>query len=174
MYSNVTVQKIDGNIDSKILKWNAEAKDFFYQWQRENCERVNEYENNIKGEIISKFDSHFIRLSLLLQLMEDPQSNEIQIRAVNGAKTLCNYYMNSSFKVLAILQNPVEYLKTLPDNKRNFHNMISAEFTTGNAIEIGKKFDIQERRVKDFLKDTILFKNIKHGFYEKMIKNKQE
>ena len=173
-FSNKTAQKIDGNINSKILKWNAEAKDFFYQWQKENCDKVNEYQNNIKGEIISKYDNHFVRLSLLLQLMEDPQSNEIQIRAVKGAKDLCNYYMNSSFKVLAILQNPNEYLKTLADNKINFYTMISNEFTTAIAIEIGKKFDIQERRVKDFIKDTVLFKNTKHGCYEKIIKIKQE
>lgn len=173
-FSYTAVQKIDGNINSKILKWNAEAKDFFYQWQKENCEKVNEYQNNIKGEIISKFDNHFVRLSLLLQLMEDPHSNEIQIRAVKGAKDLCNYYMNSSFKVLAILQNPNEYLKTLADNKINFYNMISNEFTTATAIEIGKKFDIQERRVKDFIKDNVLFKNTKHGCYEKIIKIKQE
>ena len=106
--------------------------------------------------------------------MEDPQSNEIQIRAVKGAKDLCNYYMNSSFKVLAILQNPNDYLKTLADNKINFYNEIGNEFTTAVAIEIGKKFDIQERRVKDFIKDTVLFKNTKHGCYEKIIKIKQE
>lgn len=173
-FSNKTVQRIDGNINSKILKWNAEAKDFFYQWQKENCDKVNEYQNNIKGEIISKYDNHFVRLSLLLQLMEDTYSDEIQIRAVKGAKDLCNYYMNSSFKVLAILQNPNEYLKTLADNKINFYNEIGNEFTTAVAIEIGKKFDIQERRVKDFIKDTVLFKNTKHGFYEKIIKTKQE
>lgn len=173
-FSYVTVQKSDGNIDSKILKWNAEAKDFFYQWQKENCERVNEYQNNIKGEIISKFDSHFIRLSLLLQLMEDPQSNEIQIKAVNGAKDLCNYYMTCSFKVLSIIQDPKEYLRTLPDNKKKFYGTITERFTTADAVEIGKAFGIQERRMKEFIKDPCLFKNIQHGSYEKIIKPKQE
>lgn len=173
-FSSVTVSKIDGNIDSKILKWNIEAKDFFYQWQKENCERVNEYQNNIKGEIISKFDSHFIRLSLLLQLMEDPESNEIQIKAVQGAKDLCYYYMNCSLKVLSILQDPKEYLNTLTDDKKGFYRAIDDLFKTAEAIDIAKRFKIQERRIKEFINDPCLFKNIRHGWYEKTIKTKQD
>ncbi len=171
-YSNVSVQKIDGNIDSKILNWSAEAKEFFYQWQRENCEKVNEYQNNIKGEIISKFDNHFIRLSLILQIMEDPQSDEIQINAVQGAKELCNYFMNCSFKVLSLIQDPKDYLGTLAENKKKFYFVLKETFTTAEAIEIGKGFDLQERRVKEFIKDPCLFKNIRHGHYEKIIKIK--
>jgi hypothetical protein len=170
-FSNVTIQKIDGNIESKILKWNTEAKDFFYQWQKENCEKVNEYQNNIKGEIISKFDNHFVRLSLLLQLMEDPESNEIQIRAVNGAKELCEYYMNSSFKVLSIIQDPKEYLETLTENKKKLYFALKERFTTAEAVDIAKGFELQERRIKEFLNDTLLFKRIQHGLYEKIIKN---
>lgn len=173
-FINVNVQKIDGNIDSKILKWDAESKDFFYQWQKENCERVNEYQNNIKGEILSKFDNHFIRLSLLLQMMEDPRSNEIQIRAVKGAKDLCNYYMNCSFKVLAIIQDPKVYLSTITENKKKFYYTINEKFTTAEAISIAKGFDIQERRIKEFIKDPSLFRNIRHGRYEKIINTKQD
>lgn len=169
-YSNVSVQKIDGNLDSKILNWSAEAKEFFYQWQRENCEKVNEYQNNIKGEIISKFDNHFIRLSLILQIMEDPQSDEIQINAVKGAKELCNYFMNCSLKVLSLIQDPKDYLGTLAENKKKFYFVLKETFTTAEALEIGKGFDLQERRVKEFIKDPCLFKNIRHGHYEKTIK----
>lgn len=171
-YSNVSVQKIDGNLDSKILNWSAEAKEFFYQWQRENCEKVNEYQNNVKGEIISKFDNHFIRLSLILQIMEDPQSDEIQINAVQGAKELCNYFMNCSFKVLSLIQDSKDYLGTLAENKKKFYFVLKETFTTAEAIEIGKGFDLQERRVKEFIKDPCLFKNIRHGQYEKIIKIK--
>jgi len=148
------------------------SKRFFYQWQKENCEKVNEYQNNIKGEIISKFDNHFIRLSLLLQLMEDPESNEIQIRAVHGAKELCEYYMNSSFKVLSIIQDPKEYLETLTENKKKLYFALKERFTTAEAVNIAKGFELQERRIKEFLNDTILFKRIQHGLYEKIKKIK--
>jgi hypothetical protein len=169
-----SVYEVDGKIESRILKWTPEAKTFFYNWQAENCEIVNEYQNSIKGEIASKYDNHFIRLSLLLQLMFDPQSESIGITAVQGAKELCSYYMNCAFKVLAVIQNPAEYLETLNQNKKDFYRAIAGKFTTAEAIETGDKFDFLERRVKEFLKDTVLFKKVKHGTYEKTIKTERE
>jgi hypothetical protein len=93
---------------------------------------------------------------------------------VQGAKELCRYYMNCAFKVLAVIQNPVEYLETLNQNKKDFYRTVSEKFTTAEAIALGLRFEFLERRVKEFLNDTILFKKIKHGTYEKIIKQKQE
>ncbi len=169
-----TVYEIDGKIESKILKWTPEAKTFFYKWQSENCDVVNEYQNSIKGEIASKYDNHFIRLSLLLQLMYDPESESIGITAVQGAKELCRYFMNCAFKVLTVIQNPAEYLETLNQNKKDFYRTIPEKFTTAEAVTLGAKFEFLERRVKEFLNDTILFKKIKHGTYEKTIKSERE
>jgi len=173
-YNNSNVTEIEGHINSKILNWTKEAKAFFYNWQKENCDLVNEYSNSIKGEIASKFDNHFVRLALLLQMMENPNSDFVELTAVKGAEKLCNYFMNCSFKVLAVIQDPAEYLGTLADNKRMFYYKLIEKFTTAEAVLLGLDFDIQERRVKEFLKDTVLFKRIKHGFYEKTIKSQQE
>ena len=173
-FETFKIEKIDGNINSKILNWNAGAKAFFYDWQTDNCDKVNEYQNNIKGEIISKYDNHFVRLALLLQLMKDPYSTEIEIDAVKGAKLLCTYFMNCSFTILAIIQNPIDYLNTLTSTKKQFYSFMNDSFTTAEAIENAKAFDIHERRVKDFLNDTVLFKKVKHGFYQKTIKINKE
>ena len=170
-YSLTSVIEESGYVNSKILNWTAEAKIFFYNWQKENCDLVNEYSNSIKGEIISKFDNHFVRLALLLQIMVNPDSDFVELTAVKGAEKLCVYFMNCSFKVLAVIQNPVDYLETLADNKRIFYHELKENFTTAEAVLLGLNFDIQERRVKEFLKDTILFKRVKHGFYEKIIKS---
>lgn len=172
--TTTSVFEYEGQIESKIIKWTPEAKLFFYNWQEENCNLVNEYQNNIKGEIVSKYDNHFIRLSLLLQIMFDPESDNIGITAVQGAEKLCKYFMNCAFKVLAVIQNPIEYLETLAENKKDFYKTIADKFTTAEAIKLGLNFDFQERRVKDFLNDTVLFKKIKHGTYEKTIKPERE
>jgi len=169
-YSGTKLEEIAGEINSKTLDFTTEAKDFFFQWHKENCDLVNENQNSIRGEIISKYDNHFIRLALLLQLMEDPESNEIEIKAVKGAEELCNYYMNCAFKVLEIIQNPKEYLETLPENKKNFYNRLKNGISTAEAIILGKEYGILERGVKSFLKDTILFTKIRHGLYDKKIK----
>jgi hypothetical protein len=166
-----TISESIKDVESRILKWTPEAKKFFYNWQSNNCDLVNEYQNNIKGEIISKYDNHFVRLSLLLQMMEDPQSESIGIRAVQGAKDLCTYYLNCAFRVLAVIQNPIDYLKTTGENKIKFYNTIQNRFSTAEAIAMGIRFDFQERRVKEFLTDTVLFKKVKHGTYEKTIKS---
>jgi hypothetical protein len=164
------ISEIEGKLNNKIINWTKDAKKYFIEWQHENCNKVNENQNNIKGEIISKYDNHFIRLSLLLQLMENPKSNEIGMRAVEGADNLCSYFMNCAFKVLAHIQNPKEYLESLPENKKEFYLNITDDFKTSEAVELAKNHDITERRIKEFLNDEILFKRIKHGFYKKIIK----
>jgi hypothetical protein len=173
-YGSTNVIEENGHINSRILNWTADAKVFFYNWQKENCDLVNEYSNSIKGEIASKFDNHFVRLALLLQMMRNPDSDFVELTAVKGAEKLCTYFMNCSFKVLAVIQDPSEYLGTLADNKRRFYHNLKENFTTAESVTLGVNFDIQERRVKEFLKDTVLFKRIKHGFYEKNIKSQQE
>ena len=168
-YDATNVLEENGQINSKILNWTKESKAFFYKWQKENCDLVNEYSNSIKGEIASKFDNHFIRLALLIQIMENPESDFVELKAAMGAEKLCSYFMNCSFKVLEAIQNPKEYLNTLVINKQKFYKELKENFTTAEAIMIGLNFDMQDRRVKEFLKDTILFKKIKHGFYKKTI-----
>ena len=173
-YSNFIIDYIKNtsseDYKTRTLTWTDEAKDYFYDWHTKNCELVNANSGNIKGEVISKFDIHFIRLSLILQIMEDPNSDEIGIEAVKGANALCKYYLNCAFKILKKIHNPVGRLNQLPDNKKQFYNALANKFTTAEAIELGNKFDFQERRVKEFLNDEYLFKKIKHGSYEKKIK----
>lgn len=169
-YSGTKLEEIAGEINSKTLDFTTEAKDFFLQWNKENCDLVNENQNSIRSEIISKYDNHFIRLALLLQLMEDPESNEIEIKAVKGAEELCNYYLRCAFKVLEIIESPKDYRETLPENKKNFYNSLKNGISTAEAIILGKEYGILERSVKSFLKDTILFTKIRHGLYDKKIK----
>nr|WP_315186885.1 DUF3987 domain-containing protein [uncultured Flavobacterium sp.] len=160
--------------DARILIWSKEAKDFFMQWNSQQCELVNDNQDTIRGEIISKFDIHFIRLALLLQMMENPESTEIGMNAVYGAEKLCNYYLNCTLKVLRHIQNPNSYLFSIADNKKQLYNSLPSIFTTAQAVDMGVQFDFQERRVKEFLKDEVLFKKIKHGTYERRLMDKKE
>ena len=154
--------------EPRTLTFSLAAKRYFYDWQANNCDRVNEHQNSIKGEIISKFDNHFIRLALLVQLMADTESKEIAIEAVQSAKLLCDYYLNCSFKVLAKIQNKENYLISLPTDKQQLFNGLEERFTTLEATEAGLDLGIAERTVKRFLQDAQLFKKIKHGIYQKV------
>lgn len=167
---NTPISETDGQIDSKVYTWTSESKEYFYNWQRSNTDLVNENENNIKGEIISKYDNHFVRLALLLQIMRNPNNNTIELEAVAGADELCKYFMQSAFKVLEKIQNPNDYFKTMASNKQSFYNSLNTEFTTAEALIQGEIWEISTRSVKDFLNDNLLFKKQKHGSYRKIVK----
>lgn len=154
--------------EPRTLIFSPAAKRYFYDWQANNCDRVNGHQNSIKGEILSKFDNHFIRLALLVQLMTDTESKEIAIEAVQAANALCEYYLNCSFKVLAKIQNTENYLLSLPQDKQQLFNELEQSFTTGDAMEVGLELGIAERTIKRFLQDTQLFNKAKHGNYEKL------
>ena len=103
-------------------------------------------------------------------MMKDIESTEIQIEAAEGAALLCNYFITTAFKVIAKIQSPESYLETLPRNKKDLYKELLETFTTGQAVEIGEKHGVKTRTVKDFLKDSFLFINTKHGEYQKIVK----
>lgn len=154
--------------EPRTLTFSPAAKKYFYAWQSENCDKVNKYQNSIKGEIISKFDNHFVRFSLLVQIMTDPESKEISIEAVQASKLLCDYYLNCAFKVLAKIQNTEKYLLSLPKDKQQLFDALGESFTASEATETGLDLGMIDRTIRRFLLDTQLFKKIKHGNYEKV------
>ncbi|MBZ4044507.1 DUF3987 domain-containing protein [Flavobacterium hibisci] len=154
--------------EPRTLTFSVEAKRFFYEWQSDNCDKVNQHQNSIKGEILSKFDNHFVRLALLVQIMSDPNSTEIEMVSVEASKLLCEYYLTCSSKVLAKIQNTESYLLTLPTAKQGFFNSLGAVFTTSEAVEVGEENGLNEKAVKRLLNDVLLFKKIKHGEYQKI------
>jgi len=153
----------------KIYVWSYEAKKFFYQWQKENTERINEFPESLESEVLSKFDIHFCRLSLILQIMEDYENREISLKAAHGAKKLCTYFINCSFKVLDTL-NTQSKTDGLPEDKKQLHEALPDVFTTAEGVEIAESLKIPERTFKRFLNDMNLFKRQERGKYEKLKK----
>ncbi len=154
-------------IQSKLFYWSADAKEFFYNWQAENTNKVNNNAQTLKAEILSKFDIHFTRLSLILQIMDNYNTNQISLSAAKGAAKLCKYFYYSSLKVLEILEKP-NTPELLPQDKQNLYNDLPKNFTTAQAIELGKKYNIEERTVKSFIAKPVIFKKISHGNYTKI------
>lgn len=150
---------------SKIYFWSEPAKEFFYEWQKENTIQVNKKSDSLESEILSKFDIHFCRLCLILQIMRDYSANEISLDAVKGAAKLCAYFKGCALKVLKILAK--SKVDSLPQDKRQLFETLPNEFTTGEGLKIALKMGIPERTFKDFIKDRNLFHRLKHGSYKK-------
>lgn len=158
-----------GDPKPKIYYWSDEAKTFFYNWQKANTDKVNENSASLEGEIITKYDNHFTRLSLILQIMENYNTNQISLKAVEGAAKLCSYFMRNSMKVLEILESS-DPACLLPENKQALYNALPDEFTTAEANTIGQPAGFNKKAVQRLLNDKTLFRKLAHGSYSKILK----
>ncbi|CAN5661095.1 hypothetical protein BH10BAC3_BH10BAC3_16170 [soil metagenome] len=162
----VQIDRITQKHTPKSYHWSNEAKVFFYSWQKENTEKINENPDCLLAEMLCKFDIHFIRISLVLQIMSDYNTNEISLKAAQGASKLCEYFKRNAMKVLKILES-VNPLEVLPQKKVAFYNSLSQDFTTAQANSIGREFDFNIKTVQRFLLDQNLFDKTSHGHYSK-------
>jgi hypothetical protein len=164
--NNIIQLESNGKPKPKVYTWSIDAKKLFFEWQRMNTDKVNEYPDDIRGEVISKYDNHCVRLCLILQIMFDYHTNEISKEAVKGAIKLCDYFLHTSFKVLDKLQNGNPSL-SLPEDKLTLFNLLPEEFTTDDANTKGGHIDMNLKTVQRFLTRNDLFIKLSHGKYKK-------
>lgn len=166
-HKNFPIEIVDGKPIPKTLEWAVEAKRFFYKWQKENTERVNELGDCLLAEVYSKFDIIFCRFCLILQVMRSPYTYTISLETAEAAKTLCDYYQQTSARVIGIISSssPIDIL---PDNKQALYSLMPETFTTAEGVLISENFGMKERTFKNFIKNKELFRQPKHGLYQKL------
>jgi hypothetical protein len=150
----------------KLYYWAPDAKAFFYNWQHNNTEQVNLYQNSLFGEMLNKFDVHFIRLALIMQAMEDYGTNQISLSAVEAAAMLCDYFIANAQHVINLIERPAT-IDALPEDKQQFYDQLPKVFTTAEAIELGFTLNLKETAINTFLTRTDLFIRVSHGKYSK-------
>ncbi len=97
-----------GQPKPRILKFTPEAMQIYVSWQNENTDKVNANTNNLLAEEYNKFDIHFLRFALIMQILEDATSYEVGMNAVNNTIKLCAYFENTMLRVINILDNETE------------------------------------------------------------------
>jgi hypothetical protein len=95
----------DGQPKSKVFTFAPEAKAFFYKWQAENVEKVNAAGDCLISEEINKFDVHYLRFALILEIMEGNTTSKISLKAAENAAKLCKYFENTMYMVLEKLES---------------------------------------------------------------------
>jgi len=151
---------------ARLYYWSPEAKTFFYTWQHNNVVQVNLNQDTLLGEVLNKFDIHFIRLALIMQVMEDYNTNQVSLSAVRAAARLCAYFSTNAKHVLHIIEKPAKS-DTLPADKQQFYDTLPATFSTAEALELGSSFGLRETAVNTFISRRDLFSWISHGKYSK-------
>jgi hypothetical protein len=156
----------NNNPQLKLYYWSPEAKSFFYNWQHTNTDQVNQYQKTLMGEMLNKFDIHFIRFALIMQVMEDYSSNQISLSAVKAAALLCDYFIANAQHVINLIERPAA-IDALPEDKQLFYDQLPKVFTTAEALEFGFSCDLKETAINTFLARTDLFNRVSHGKYSK-------
>ena len=151
---------------ARLYYWSPEAKAFFYTWQHNNVVQVNLKQDTLLGEVLNKFDIHFIRLALIMQVMEDYNTNQVSLVAVKAAARLCTYFSTNAKHVLHIIEKPAKS-DMFPADKQQFYNTLPATFSTAEALELGASFGLRETAVNTFISRRDLFTWVSHGKYSK-------
>ena len=162
----VIMDKETGKSKPVIYHWADDAKTFFYQWQEANTESVNGDAGSLYGEILSKYDIHFARLALVMQIMMGGKNNLISLAAAQAAAKLCAYYQQCSERVVRLLSN-ANPLSSLPQNKLSFYRALPDSFSTGEATQTGEAHGLNNRAVFRFLNNEDLFTKQAYGQYFK-------
>ena len=97
-----------GQPKAKIYKFSPEALKIFLEWNKENTDKVNAAGDSLLSEEYNKFDIHFLRFALIMQIMEDLTGNTISVNAAQNAVKLCAYFENTMLRVLNIIENQSE------------------------------------------------------------------
>jgi hypothetical protein len=158
----------------KTIKYRKEAFDLLNKWQRLNTDVCNSMEDEVLSGILGKFDTHVIRLSLIIHLLKygcnESDGHEISYDTTSSAIALVEYFQSNAKKVYEIIanQNP---LSKFPQNKQALYDTLPDTFTTEQGIKIASQQNppMIEVTFKRFIKTSELFKRLKQGEYKKIL-----
>ena len=97
-----------GQPKAKMYKFTPDSMKIFLDWNVENTSKVNAAGDSLLSEEYNKFDVHFLRFALIMQIMEDLTGNSISVNAAQNAVKLCAYFENTMLRVLNIIENQSE------------------------------------------------------------------
>jgi hypothetical protein len=159
-------------IQTVLLKFSVEARMELFNWvNMVNTPMVNEtHDEEMKG-IYTKLEIYVPRFALLLHLLDwatqnkDNPSVTIELKSVQGAIELAEYFRKTATEVNKILNNEIDII---PKYLKVWYEKLPVNFSTSESLKVGEKFNIPERSIKRILKKQELFRKVRHGKYEKI------
>jgi hypothetical protein len=153
------------------IKLSKDALRVFKEWRAMNNDRINiEEDGNLTG-IWAKLEIYLLRLSLVIQVMDDTMENikteEVGQVAFSKSIELIKYFENTAIRVNSVIMRYTDPLINYSMDKKIVYAALPTEFQTNEGIKIATKLNMPKRTFQDFITDDTLFKKIKHGLYEK-------
>jgi hypothetical protein len=152
----------------RILELSEDAERLYKQWHDVKCLKYNvAFDNNTKG-IIAKYQDYCLRLSVIIEIMDNLEAYEVSQSTMDKAIRLTEYFLGNIHKSMQIM-SPETPVDKLPEHFRLFYNSLPSIFTSKTAIEYGLKVGIKVGSVKSFLsRNKALFNVIERANYEKI------
>lgn len=151
-----------------VINFTDEAKDVLQDWFLKN-KRISDNTSNstVKG-ICSKLDKYTIRFCLILQLTRwacgEALKNVIDDTTTTSATLLVEYFREQAMRVHCSIRD-----KELDMKHMTVLESLPKEFDTAMAYEVGKKTGLSESSIKRFLHDSMFFKRLSQGKYQKIV-----
>ncbi len=178
LYQNTGAEASDsnGNVEPGEIRLSREAAQVFADWQRGIVDRQNDASED-ENSMLGKIETYCKRLALVLELLHNAangwnifDTHEIKARSMNGAIVLAEYFLKNAQKVLDAMICEPDPDDILPQKQLDFYTRLPmADFTTGDAVTIGKEVGMPERNTKRLLNDGRLFKKMAWGVYRKTL-----
>lgn len=163
---------IYNNIENCYVSYTPEALDIWYDWNRDNTNELKERKDLVYRGIVKKAEGNCHRLCLVLQELINVTSDKgvvkcIGVEAIKKAIILSKYYIEQQLKV----RNLVEVYSMGIDAQLQawFAILPETEFTTAEALEIGKKLGKSQRTIERWLTNHDHIERVKKGIYKKVL-----
>ena len=168
----------DWEINPVLIELDAEAQDSYRKYYNDISDETNGAEDEVSAAVITKYDSHVLRLALILRMLiwaeeeatdweiglEELARIQITNRAMQGAIKLVAYFKHTSLRVVNRIASPIEQLD---DKYRITYINMPEEVTRERAVELAKTAGISDRSLARFLNREDLFRRIGQGRYLK-------
>jgi hypothetical protein len=170
----------DWEIRPVRMPLDSQAQTLYARYFDSISDETNRAEDEISAAVITKYDSHVMRLALVLRMLwwaeeeatdweiglEELQSIKINATAMQGAIKLAGYFKHTSLKVVNRLGSPVDQLE---DKYRLLYSKMPDEITREQAIDLAKVAGISERSLARFMNRQNLFRRVGQGRYAKLL-----
>lgn len=169
-------------LDPVLIPLSSGAERLYQDYYNSIAEAVNNSEDEVEQSVLTKYDSHVLRLAGILHFLEwaerthdswidqtgitidELESMRISESAMQGAIALARYFRYTSLKVVGRVSSPID---GLPEVQRIWYNNLPEEVERAHAVEMGDIAKISPRTVSRLLQNPTLFKRQRQGVYWK-------
>lgn len=165
-----------------MIPLSSGAERLYQDYYNQIADAVNNSEDEVEQSVLTKYDSHVLRLAGILHFMhwaertydswidglgitiDELERMRISEDAMQGAISLVKYFRHTSLKVVGRISSPID---GLPEMQKLWYNQLPEEFERQMAVDMADVVKISPRTVSRLLANPTLFKRQRQGVYWK-------